>query len=226
LDCLKSIGDVRSSLQLVIEEFGFTGYVITGIAPAANEKLENLVLASTFPGQFIQEYSRCDYVRGDPLVRKARNVSLPFDWHNRLSDTTWPSESKLIALRKDVGIDRISVFPLRGPQGYEACLAAVGGDVELSDSERAVLHLVGIYGLIRARSFANVLHVKPQELTEREREVLTWVAQGKSAWEVGEILGISKRTVDEHSKTAFQKLHAVNRAQAVAIALQSRFINV
>ena len=61
-------------------------------------------------------------------------------------------------------------------------------------------------------------------LTPREREVLTWVAQGKSAWEIGEILRIGKRTVDEHVQTATRKLNAANRVQAVAIALRERII--
>jgi DNA-binding CsgD family transcriptional regulator len=61
-------------------------------------------------------------------------------------------------------------------------------------------------------------------LTEREREVLTWVAQGKSAWEIGKILNIAKRTVDEYAATAYRKLGAVNRAQAVAIAVRDRLI--
>jgi DNA-binding CsgD family transcriptional regulator len=62
-------------------------------------------------------------------------------------------------------------------------------------------------------------------LTEREREVLAWVAQGKSAWEIGKILNIAKRTVDEYAATAYRKLGAVNRAQAVAIAVRDRLIS-
>jgi LuxR family quorum sensing-dependent transcriptional regulator len=63
-------------------------------------------------------------------------------------------------------------------------------------------------------------------LTPREREVLAWVAQGKSAWEIGEILEIAKRTVDEHAQTAVRKLGAVNRTHAVAIALRDNIIEV
>jgi LuxR family quorum sensing-dependent transcriptional regulator len=63
-------------------------------------------------------------------------------------------------------------------------------------------------------------------LTPREREVLAWVAQGKSAWEIGEILDITKRTVDEHAQTAVRKLGAVNRTHAVAIAVRERIIEV
>jgi LuxR family quorum sensing-dependent transcriptional regulator len=63
-------------------------------------------------------------------------------------------------------------------------------------------------------------------LTPREREVLAWVAQGKSAWEIGEILDITKRTVDEHAQTAVRKLGAVNRTHAVAIAVREHIIEV
>jgi len=67
---------------------------------------------------------------------------------------------------------------------------------------------------------------RTHSLTPRELEVLAWVAQGKSAWEVGKVLHIKKRTVDEHVQTIIRKLGAVNRTQAVAIALHSRIIDV
>ena len=65
---------------------------------------------------------------------------------------------------------------------------------------------------------------RDHSLTPREREVLWWAAQGKSAWEIGEILQIAKRTVDEHTQNAIRKLGAVNRTQAVATALRERLI--
>jgi LuxR family transcriptional regulator, quorum-sensing system regulator BjaR1 len=67
---------------------------------------------------------------------------------------------------------------------------------------------------------------KRHSLTSRELEVLTWVAQGKSAWEIGEILNIAKRTVDEHAQTAARKLGAANRTHAVALAMRDRFISI
>jgi LuxR family quorum sensing-dependent transcriptional regulator len=67
---------------------------------------------------------------------------------------------------------------------------------------------------------------KRHTLTIREVEVLSWVAQGKSAWEVGEILHIAKRTVDEHVQTAVRKMGAVNRTHAVALAVRDRIVSV
>jgi DNA-binding CsgD family transcriptional regulator len=57
-------------------------------------------------------------------------------------------------------------------------------------------------------------------LSRRENEVLTWVAEGKSAIEIAKILNIGKRTVEDHARNAIRKLGASNRPHAVAIALR------
>jgi len=61
-------------------------------------------------------------------------------------------------------------------------------------------------------------------LTEREREILQWVYNGKSNGEVGAILEISPLTVKNHVQKILRKLNVVNRAQAVGKALDSRII--
>ena len=63
-------------------------------------------------------------------------------------------------------------------------------------------------------------------LTDREREVLTWVADGKTAWEIGEVLEISHRTVEWYIHQAVQKLGARNRMQAVVIAARDGLIEI
>ena len=70
------------------------------------------------------------------------------------------------------------------------------------------------------------LRTKKPSLTPREQEVLTWAARGKPAWEIGEILKISKRTANAHIDNARRKLDAVNRTQAVVIALRDRIIQL
>ena len=66
----------------------------------------------------------------------------------------------------------------------------------------------------------------PVLLTARESEVLRWVANGKAAWEIAEILDIAKRTVDEHVQTAVRKLGAANKPHTVAIALRDGLIKL
>lgn len=53
-------------------------------------------------------------------------------------------------------------------------------------------------------------------LSERERQIMEWVALGKTNPEIGCILHISEFTVKNHMKSIFNKLDVSNRAQAVA----------
>lgn len=53
-------------------------------------------------------------------------------------------------------------------------------------------------------------------LSERERQIMVWVAMGKTNPEIGCILRISEFTVKNHMKSIFGKLDVTNRAQAVA----------
>jgi transcriptional regulator EpsA len=53
-------------------------------------------------------------------------------------------------------------------------------------------------------------------LSERERQIMVWVAMGKTNPEIGMILDISEFTVKNHMKSIFSKLDVSNRAQAVA----------
>jgi NarL family two-component system response regulator LiaR len=59
-----------------------------------------------------------------------------------------------------------------------------------------------------------------EPLTEREVEVLTWVARGLSNQAIGARLFISERTVRRHVSNILDKLHLANRTQATLYALR------
>lgn len=62
-------------------------------------------------------------------------------------------------------------------------------------------------------------------LTDREREILRLIFDGKCSNEVASILCVSKRTVDFHLARAYVKLGVSNRFQAFKRALQLGIIN-
>lgn len=55
-------------------------------------------------------------------------------------------------------------------------------------------------------------------LTRREREVMLWTAEGKTAFEVGVIVGLTERTVNFHISRTLAKLGATNKTQAAVKA--------
>jgi len=61
------------------------------------------------------------------------------------------------------------------------------------------------------------------QLTQREAEVLIWIAKGKSNKDIGEILNLSPRTVNKHLEQIFVKLGVENRASAAVRAAEVMF---
>lgn len=61
-------------------------------------------------------------------------------------------------------------------------------------------------------------------LSERERECLRWVSQGKTTDEVAVILDVSANTVNRYILHATQKLSAASRTMAITVAIRSGII--
>ncbi len=62
-------------------------------------------------------------------------------------------------------------------------------------------------------------------LTEREQEILTYMAQGLTNPQIAETLVISESTVRFHTHNIFSKLQVERRTEAVVIAMQHNLIN-
>ena len=62
-------------------------------------------------------------------------------------------------------------------------------------------------------------------ITERERQILSCVREGKSNHEIGKMLSISALTVKNHVQKILRKLNAANRAQAVARAMALKLLD-
>ena len=105
-----------------------------------------------------------------------------------------------------------------------AAAALEGADIsgrryEIMDEGRA--HVMTV-------QFASALTLEPSLtrnsaahlLTPREREVLSWVSQGKTSRDIAQILELSRRTVEHYITTSMEKLDAVNRLQAVTEAIR------
>jgi DNA-binding CsgD family transcriptional regulator len=61
-------------------------------------------------------------------------------------------------------------------------------------------------------------------LTRRELEILKWLKEGKSSWEISMILNIGESTVNFHVTNIMRKLNVMKRTQAVAVAVQNKLI--
>jgi len=75
------------------------------------------------------------------------------------------------------------------------------------DPERAQHNLI----FERGGCVPTTAELIPLGLTRREAEVVHWILQGKTSWEVGVILGISSRTIEKHVENIFSKVGVNDR---------------
>jgi len=77
---------------------------------------------------------------------------------------------------------------------------------------------------LKYRELVDVPKVKKVQLTPQELECLKWCKDGKTNWEISEILKVSSKTVEFHLKNTMRKLGAANRITAVIVAIREGII--
>ena len=63
-------------------------------------------------------------------------------------------------------------------------------------------------------------------MTDRQLEILVNVARGRTNREIGEVLGISERSVRNHMRAILRKLSGTDRTQAVVMAIERGWIAI
>jgi LuxR family quorum sensing-dependent transcriptional regulator len=227
LDRLSTLEDVTSAFEQALAHFGIEHFIVVG-PPVDGQHFDDLVIALRWPRALFMLYVENDDARFDPLIRRAAQSHMPFEWSAEFyRSNADPRVAELMRRTADFGLKNGYLVPIHGPGGYEGYVSLAAAELRLSASAKYAIHLMTIYAFDRMCALRGQRGDRPSKklpLTSREREVLAWAAKGKSASQISDTLRISKRTVDEHTQTAARKLGAANRTQAVAIALRDRII--
>jgi DNA-binding NarL/FixJ family response regulator len=130
----------------------------------------------------------------------------------------WPGDAARLPELPDSVLRQMLALRHAGGTGRAQCMVKIGG-IEL---ECAMLSPIGpdelLFRLSERRAEEEGAVLQQLGVTSRESEVLLWLSRGKSNREIGEILGISPRTVNKHLEQIFIKLGVENRASAAARA--------
>jgi DNA-binding CsgD family transcriptional regulator len=185
---------------------------------------EFITIDNTPPG-YHAAFKNTENGRRDPVMQHCKRASVPIIW---TQDTyvsagqgdKWETQA---AFGYRTGI----ALALHLPEGRHFFLG-VDRDQALPAEPAEVTRLVAdlqLFAVHAQDAAARVLiPSSPQPeipaLTPRELESLRWTMEGKTAWELGNILGISERTAVLHVNNATHKLGCVNKHQAVLKALR------
>jgi DNA-binding CsgD family transcriptional regulator len=202
-------------------------YWFLGASPDIPDRMTWL---STYDEDYMAVYMR-DYT---PIKDRAFNICfrrlLPLDWAEVRDTDTTVQHIHEVAEQYGIGRQGIS-FPIREPGVGDAMFSV---NFQCEDRNWAEVrnnlvngvHLFAHYFHLRMKSVIAAQPVTAEyDLSPREREVLQWAADGKTAWETAQVLGVSERAIRLYTENAMNKLRAKTKTQAVAIAVKNNILH-
>ena len=217
-------------LRNVIIEMGLSHVAYAAVNLPSIKRVRALV-AVTYAPEWQKHYVQEGYANIDPVVRAGLGGVLPIDWSRIRSDD--PLVLKFLGEAQEFKIGRVGLsIPIRGKHG-EFALFNVTAEVSPSEWRKRLNHLSRDLMLLAyqfhdwaVRVEGIGLDVSLDLLSTREKDCLRWRSQGKTDWEISQLIGISQSTVKFHLENSRAKLGATNTIHAVSKALVHGLISV
>lgn len=174
------------------------------------------VVAVGFPKEMVEEYQSEEQYKLDPTIRTVMSHTKAHWWRDvdYSSGVSKEEMEHLKASSQKVGEGVI--MPVFGPHGRNGFVALSFGEHKPDGAEDAVPLIQSCCQLAHLQ-YCALLQVKlpnALKLSRREKEVLSWVAQGKSNGVIAKILGIAESTIITHLERSYKKLGVNNRVTA------------
>jgi DNA-binding CsgD family transcriptional regulator len=177
------------------------------------------------PDAFLEASRDVDQAKRDPVLQRLKTTTLPFVYDQALYVADGAAD--LWEEQAPFGFRTGISMALHMPEGRHFLLG-VDRSQPLPASDDGLTRMIADLQLLAVYAQETAMRVllDPQEpqaalprLTQREREVLAWTREGKSAWAVGQILSMSEHTVNYHLRNVMRKLNVSSKHLAILRAL-------
>ena len=184
-------------------------------------------LSFDFPGEFLDRYHKKKYIKIDVPMNAYFNTSEIQIYSDAIKKY---NNNILNAVELDskeygfydgwiYGVDNIY-------KSYSFVFCVICSSIEKNERTK---HIIKYLTNFLAVSYKNVLKKKEKQkyhLTKREIEVINWLKEGKTYWEISQILNITESGVRFHVENLKKKFEVVSLTQAVAVAMSKGIISL
>jgi LuxR family transcriptional regulator, quorum-sensing system regulator BjaR1 len=227
IEAINSVSNTPDISALVVDAYRQLGfeYLTIWALPAPGQPTDSGVLLNTRPADYVQRYIEEDQIKIDPAVTELQRTLRPYSWSDIKSRTPLTKKQlTIIDEASEFDVNDGMVVPIITYGGSMALVSPCGRRPDLSTRARSAVEIIAVVGhqAIKKANWAPA-EKQPdakQRLTRREREILQWVACGKSDDEISDILHISRGTVTVHFENAKRKLQVYKRTSAVVEGLK------
>lgn len=213
--CATGMLSFTRAIRKILKAINFGGLYF--LAPVVADRRVGRVLWNIgFPKEVEQYYREHGWLV-DPLPDIALNRGSAFRWSDapRIAPLTKTQKKYLTTIGEGVAVPCTGPFARAGFVG----VGLARREVVLDD---ALLRRVQVAAQLCFQRYCELVNVREEEipdLSERELDVIRWIAEGKGNAVIAEILGISKNSVDSYVKRIFIKLGVSDRTAAAVKAV-------
>ena len=228
-----NIGTVQTEYEVLhlmrqcANHFRFSHFLVSRFPANEQQRFAERLLVSNWPADLVRKYDALGLFHISRLAIETGMTKLPVQGDSSLlAPSDWESgqAGSAIALAEGHGLATTTAFLLHSSTGDPYRMVFSGTRAPLARPELTELHFAALQLFECLEKTFVAATAGREKLSTREVECLRWAAAGKSSDEIAIILGISVYTVSSYFKSATRKLQAVNRMQAIAIALRLRLI--
>jgi len=225
-----TLSELNGVIGNTFKTLGFDIYLGVNAVDATGRPNVELLFGQA-PDDWYAHYRDHGYEKNDGIIREMLRSTDPLFWSD-LAGRRTISDVELRVLNEagEFGLKNGFMTPLHNLDGSISAVLLMGDSIDERDPDvRAAAHLLSLYyGSIGRRLMAasKGQRSRSRPLTPRQRECLLWVRMGKSSSDIGDLLGLSAETVNDHIAAACQRLGVRTRVQAVAEAAVHGFIEL
>lgn len=227
VDCLHSAhteDDFRRVAERTAHALGFRWFAYLG------HRANGPNLISSYPKSWTDHYFQEGYDKIDPVLQEPRNTSRMFLWDGREARSAKSAKERRLfddALSFKIRTGLTVRIPSSQNQFAAFTLAVDDRSLGLDrfiETSQDMLEMVGLtyHAHVSAarigRTAPNGLQGSP--LTQRERQCLAWISDGKTMQDIAQLLGVTPRGVKFHLDNARRNLAALSLPHAVALAFR------
>jgi LuxR family quorum-sensing system transcriptional regulator SolR len=192
-----------------------------------------VVILNSCPPEWVETYTHARYFAVDPIVKHCMQKSTPIWWADIMRpDVECSEQGRAVMLAaQDCGLVDGLTFPWHGCAGHVGVVSFIRRQPLTPRHTVEGLPQLGwlvpylFEALIRIEALASWSSLQGT-LSEREIEVCQWAVEGKQVDDIGQILGITPRTITFHLNRVVERLGASNKSQAMSWALKQGLVRL
>jgi len=212
------------SRRLFVEAsaLGFTGMAM-GWLPVPGSDDATHFQVEALPQEYFRRYSERRYDRYSAIVRHMGETNLPFRWDEvPVDQETDPLGYSILGEARDFGIRSGWSIPVYRQGALRGFATVTSASVVERSPDLFQFHLMTLCAHARVQDLRHALGAI--DLHVRERDILGWLASGKSLDEIARVLGVSYRSAATDLAGAGMKLGTSNAVQTIIEAVRRGLI--